>query len=282
MPTDPGTLYVVATPIGNLDDITLRALRILREVDLVAAEHVPVAVALLRHFEIETSVVAYHDHGPEAGRIVGRMLNGESVALTSDAGTPGMSDPGHALVAASRDAGLRVVPIPGPTASAALWSAAGIAGADFRNHGFLPRKPSAVRRALVELAEEGRPAIVYEAPRRLHSTLAAIAQIIPDAQLTIGRELTKLHEQIWTGRPEEAREEFSDPRGEFTILLVPPPPDTESWSDAQISEALAEAAAQGASRSQAARHVAQRSGRPRREIYALWPFPEQTRHDQTE
>ncbi len=281
MPTDPGALYVVATPIGNLEDITLRALRILREVDLVAAEHVPVARALLRHFEIETSVVAYHDHGPEAEQIASRMLQGESVALTSDAGTPGMSDPGHALVAASRRAGLRVVPIPGPTSSAALWSAAGIAGADFRNYGFLPRKPSSVRQALVELAEQGRPVIVYEAPRRLKSTLAAIAQIIPDAQLTIGRELTKLHEQIWTGRPAEALDEFGDPRGEFTILLIPPPPDTESWSDAQISEALAEAAAQGASRSQAARHVAQRSGRPRREIYALWPFPEQPRHFQT-
>ena len=282
MPTDPGTLYVVATPIGNLEDITLRALRILRDVDLIAAEHVPVARALLRHFDIETSVVAYHDHGPEAEQIVRRMLQGESVALTSDAGTPGMSDPGHSLVAASRGAGLSVVPIPGATASAALWSVAGLAGADFHNYGFLPRKPSAVRRALVDLAEQSRPAIVYEAPRRLQSTLAAIAQVIPDAQLTIGRELTKLHEQIWTGRPEEALNEFSDPRGEFTILLIPPPPDTESWSDAQISEALAEAAAQGASRSQAARHVARRSSRPRREIYALWPFSQQGPHDQTE
>ncbi len=282
MSADPGTLYVVATPIGNLEDITLRALRTLREVDLVAAEHVPVARALLRHFKIDTTVVAYHDHGPEAEQILRRMLDGESVALTSDAGTPGMSDPGHALVDATRRAGLRVVPIPGVTASAALWSAAGIAGADFRYYGFLPRKPSAVRSALVELAEQGRPAIVYEAPRRLQATLAAIAQIIPDADLTIGRELTKLHEQIWTGRPEEALNEFIDPRGEFTILLIPPPPDTESWSDAQIAEALSEAAAQGASRSQAARHVSQLSGRLRREIYALWPFPEHARHSQTE
>lgn len=282
MSPDPGTLYVVATPIGNLEDITLRALRILREVDVVAAEHVPVARALLRHFEIDTTVVAYHDHGPEAEQIVLRMLQGESVALTSDAGTPGMSDPGHSLVAASRDAGVRVVPIPGATASAALWSAAGMAGADFRNFGFLPRKPSAVRRTLVELAEQGRPAVMYEAPRRLQATLAAISQIVPDARLIVGRELTKLHEQIWTGRPDQALMEFSDPRGEFTILLIPPPPDAESWSDAQISEALAEAAAQGASRSQAARHVAQRSARPRREVYALWPFPEQARHAQTE
>ena len=272
MPSDPGTLYVVATPIGNLEDITLRALRILREVDLIAAEHVPVARALLRHFDIETSVVPYHDHGPESEQIVRRMLDGESVALTSDAGTPGMSDPGHTLVAACRRAGLRVVPIPGPAASAVLWSVAGIAGADFHNYGFLPRKPSAVRRTLIELAEEGRPTIVYEAPRRLQSTLAAIAQLIPDAQLTIGRELTKLHEQIWRGSPSEAVDEFREPRGEFTILIVPPPESEAAWSDAQIASALEDAAAQGASRSQAARYVAQQSGRPRREVYALWPF----------
>ena len=272
MPSDPGTLYVVATPIGNLEDITLRALRVLREVDLVAAEHVPVALTLLRHYEIDTPVTPYHDRGPEPQQLVERLRGGESIAIVSDAGTPGLSDPAHAVVAAARVAGLTVAPIPGASAGATLWSAAGIAGSDVRHYGFLPRKPAAVRRTIAELAEQGRPVIVFEAPRRLRATLEELARIAPGSQLTVGRELTKLHEQIWTGSPAEALEEFSEPRGEFTLLIVPPVGDQTPWTDAEIAEALAEAAAQGASRSQAARHVAQQSGRPRREIYALWPF----------
>ncbi len=272
MPSDPGTLYVVATPIGNLEDITLRALRVLREVDLVAAEHVPVALTLLRHFEIDTPVTAYHDRGPEPLQLVERLRGGESIAIVSDAGTPGLSDPAHAVVAAAREAGLTVSPIPGASAGATLWSAAGIAGSDVRHYGFLPRKPAAVRRTIAEFAEQGRPVIAFEAPRRLRATLEQLARIAPGAELTIGRELTKLHEQIWTGSPAEALEEFSEPRGEFTLLIVPPVGEQTPWTDAEIAQALAEAAAQGASRSQAARHVAQQSGRPRREIYALWPF----------
>ena len=275
MPSDPGTLYVVATPIGNLEDITLRALRTLREVDLIAAEHVPVALTLLRHFEIDTPVTAYHDRGPEPQQLVERLRGGESIAIVSDAGTPGLSDPAHAVVAAAREAGLTVAPIPGASAGATLWSAAGLAGSDLRHYGFLPRKPAAVRRTLVELAEQGRPTIVFEAPRRLRATLEQLARIMPGAQLTVGRELTKLHEQIWSGSPAEALDEFGEPRGEFTLLIVPPAGDEPQWTDAEIADALAEAAAQGASRSQAARHVAQQSGRPRREVYGLWPFAQE-------
>ena len=267
-----GVLYVVATPIGNLEDITLRALRVLREVDLIAAEHVPVALTLLRHFEIETPVTPYHDRGPDAQRLVERMKSGQAVALVSDAGTPGLSDPAHAVVDAADDAGISVVPIPGASAVIALWSVSGLPSANLVCHGFLPRRPAAVRRTLLELAERGLPVIVFEAPRRLTSTLTELSRIVPDARLIIGRELTKLHEQIWSGSPAEALDEFSEPRGEFTLLIVPPAGEEPQWSDAEIAEALAEAAAQGASRSQAARHVAQQSGRPRLEVYALWPF----------
>lgn len=275
MPKDPGTLYVVATPIGNLDDITLRALKTLREVDLVAAEHVPVALTLLRHFEVETPVIPYHDQGPEPRLLVDRLRRGQSIAIVSDAGTPGLSDPAHAAVSAARDAGFRVAPIPGASAGATLWSAAGIPGSDFHHYGFLPRKPSAVRRTMVEVAEQGRPVIVFEAPRRLLSTLEQIERIMPDAQLVVGRELTKLHEQIWSGSPVDALDEFSEPRGEFTILIIPPAGEQQHWTDAEIADALADAASQGASRPQAARHVARQSGRPRRDVYALWPFDPQ-------
>lgn len=272
MPTDPGTLYVVATPIGNLEDITLRALRILAEVDLIAAEHVPVARTLLRHYEIDTPVLPYHDRGPDAQRLVSRIEQGQSVALVSDAGTPGVSDPGRNLVAAAVEANIDVVPIPGAAASVALWSVSGADAPQAMLHGFLPRKANERRRAIHDLASLARPSIVFESPRRLRDTLQDIADAVPDAHLVVGRELTKLHEQIWRGTPAEALDEFTEPRGEFTIILTPPPDGSQPWSDDDIAQALAEASSQGASRSQAARFVAQQSGRPRREVYVLWPF----------
>lgn len=269
---EPGILYVVATPIGNLEDITIRALRILREVDLIAAEHVPVALTLLRHFEIDTPVLPYHDRGPDAQRLIGRMQQGESVALVSDAGTPGVSDPGRNLVAAAVDADLTVIPIPGPAASIALWSVGGSDSPHVSLHGFLPRKKGERRDAIRTIAERGEPTIIFESPRRLRDTLRDIADATPDSRLVVGRELTKLHEQIWRGTPSEALTAFSEPRGEFTILLIPPASGLPRWTDAEVADALADAASQGASRSQAARHVAQQSGRPRREVYTLWPF----------
>ena len=267
-----GVLYVVATPIGNLEDITLRALRILGEVDLIAAEHVPVARALLRHYEIDTPVVPYHDRSADARRLVERMRQGQSVALVSDAGTPGVSDPGRRLVAAAVEADIAVAPIPGPASSTALWSVSGVESPQVHLYGFLPRKSGERRSALQAIAARESGTIVFESPRRVHDLLSDLAAIMPDTYLVIGRELTKLHEQIWRGSPTEALREFDEPRGEFTILIVPPLSETPRWTDSEVAKALAEAASQGASRSQAARYVAQQSGRPRREVYTLWPF----------
>lgn len=268
----PGVLYVVATPIGNLEDITLRALRILREVDLIAAEHVPVARTLMRHYEIDTPVLPYHDQGPDARRLVERIERGQSVALVSDAGTPGVSDPGRNLVAAAAEAEILVVPIPGAAASITLFSVSGADSPQAMLYGFLPRKSKQRRETIRELASLGKPSIVFESPRRIRDTFQDIADAVPDARLVVGRELTKLHEQIWRGTPAQALEEFSEPRGEFTILIIPPVGEQRGWTDSEIADAMAEAASQGASRSQAARIVAQRSGRPRREVYAIWPF----------
>ena len=267
-----GVLYVVATPIGNLEDITLRALRVLGEVDLIAAEHVPVARVLLRHYEIETPVIPYHDRGPDAQRLVDQMKHGDTVALVSDAGTPGVSDPGRNLVAAAVDSDISVVPIPGAASSIALWSISGAESPRVHLFGFLPRKAKERRQAIQELAELDSGSLIFESPRRVVDTLNDLADLIPNAGLVIGRELTKLHEQVWRGSPAEALTEFTDPRGEFTILIIPPAGEEARWSDAEIADALAQAASEGASRSQAARLVAQQSGRPRREIYALWPF----------
>ncbi len=269
---ESGLLYVVATPIGNLEDITLRALRILGEVDLIAAEHVPVARALLRHFEIDTQVIPYHDRGPDPQRLVERIHSGQTVALVSDAGTPGVSDPGRNLIAAAVEADLQVVPIPGPAASVALWSVSGADSPNVYLHGFLPRKSGERRAVLQQFTERATGTIIFESPRRIPDTLRDIADVIPDAHLVIGRELTKLHEQIWRGSPIEALTEFAEPRGEFSVLIIPPPGEPRRWTDVEIADALADASVQGASRSQAARFVAQQSGRPRRDVYALWPF----------
>ena len=220
---EPGLLYVVATPIGNLEDITLRALRILGEVDLIAAEHVPVARTLLRHFEIDTQVIPYHDRGPDPQRLVERIQGGQTVALVSDAGTPGVSDPGRNLIAAAVEADLQVVPIPGPAASIALWSVSGADSPNVYLHGFLPRKSGERRAVLQQFAERATGTIIFESPRRIPDTLRDIADVIPDAHLVIGRELTKLHEQIWRGSPAEALTEFAEPRGEFSVLIIPPP-----------------------------------------------------------
>ena len=273
--SQPGVLYVVATPIGNLEDITLRALRILREVDLIAAEHVPVARTLLRHYEIDTKVVPYHDRGPDPQRLIEQMHSGRSVALVSDAGTPGVSDPGRNLVAAAIEADITVVPIPGAASSIALWSVSGAESAQVQLHGFLPRKTNDRRETLRHLLTLDCPSIVFESPRRIEGLFKDLFDLAPDANLVVGREMTKLHEQIWRGSPAEALEAFSTPRGEFSVMIIPPQGEQPSWTDTEISDALAEAASQGASRSQAARYVAQQSGRPRREVYALWPFDQQ-------
>lgn len=272
MSSSGGSLFVVATPIGNLEDISLRALRVLREVDLIAAEHVPVARTLLRHFDIATNVVPYHDAGDDAMRLLQRMQDGDSIALVSDAGTPGVSDPGRELINAALKARLRVVPIPGAAAPIALWSVSGLTSPEVAIYGFLPRKRSQRRAALLELLERSIPTLLFEAPHRLLACLSDMELVMPAARLIVGRELTKLHEQIWRGTPAEASEAFLEPRGEFTILVIPPDAANTVWSDADIANALAEAASQGASRSQAAKFVAQQSGRPRRDIYRLWPF----------
>ncbi len=272
MSSSGGSLFVVATPIGNLEDISLRALRVLREVDLIAAEHVPVARTLLRHFDITTNVVPYHDAGDDAMRLLQRMQDGDSIALVSDAGTPGVSDPGRELINAALKAQLRVVPIPGAAAPIALWSVSGLTSPEVAIYGFLPRKRSQRRAALLELLERSIPTLLFEAPHRLLACFSDMELVMPAARLIVGRELTKLHEQIWRGTPAEASEAFLEPRGEFTILVIPPDAANTVWSDADIANALAEAASQGASRSQAAKFVAQQSGRPRRDIYRLWPF----------
>ena len=197
----PGILYVVATPIGNLEDVTFRAVRILREVSLIAAEDTRRTSRLLQHYSIATPTTSLHEHNEEAktARLIQRLSDGESVALVSDAGTPVVSDPGVRLVAAAHAAGIRVEPVPGASAVMAAFSAAGIGGGEFLFLGFPPAKASARRTWLERVAKEKRPLVVYEAPHRIRDTLEVMLSVFGDRIVAVGRELTKAHEELVVG-----------------------------------------------------------------------------------
>lgn len=223
----PGTLYVVATPIGNLDDITARALKVLRDVALIAAEDTRHSARLLRHFGIETPLAACHDHNERdaGGRFITRLLAGEDVALVSDAGTPLISDPGFHLVRAARAQGIRVSPIPGACALIAALSAAGLPSDRFSFEGFLPAKAVGRQGRLAALREDPRTLIFYEAPHRLDDCVADLVTIFgPDRHVVLGRELTKTFETL-RGLPAGElqawiRADLDQQRGECVLLVA--------------------------------------------------------------
>ena len=219
----PGTLYVVATPIGNLEDLTLRALRVLKEADLIACEDTRRTRALLSHFGVHASVTSYFEHNKLAkGEVLLRALReGKSVALVTDAGTPGISDPGFMIVRQARDAGIAVVPIPGPSAVVAALSAAGVPGDRFVFEGFLPVKPGRRLHRLEALRALGTTVVCYESPHRIVAALEAIAQVFGDAEIVVARELTKQFEEIVRDTPARLAGRFSSgrARGEFTLVI---------------------------------------------------------------
>ncbi len=217
-------LYVVATPIGNLEDLSPRAARVLAEVDRIAAEDTRRTVNLLRHLGIEKPVSSYYDavEARKAPALVEELVAGKSLALVSDAGTPLVSDPGYRLVRAAIEAGVRVVPIPGPTALATLLAVSGLPCERFVFEGFLPAKPGKRRKRLESLREETRTIVLYESPYHVLRTLAEIEEILGDRAVVIGRELTKLHEEIVRGRVAEVRAQLEGKptRGEYTVLVA--------------------------------------------------------------
>jgi len=218
-----GTLYIVATPIGNLEDITLRAIRILKEADLVAAEDTRHSRHLLDRYEISTQLTSYHDHNKEekAPVLVARMLEGKSVALVSDAGTPGISDPGYFLINLAIDQNIPVVPIPGATAAIAALSVSGMPTDRFVFEGFLPAKQLARHKRLQELVHEERTIIFYEAPHKIIRAVEDMLTVLGDRQAVITRELTKIHEETIRGPLSEAlkRLQTGSIKGEFTVIV---------------------------------------------------------------
>ncbi len=218
-----GILYVVATPIGNLEDITLRAVRILREVDLVAAEDTRHTRKLLAHLDIHTPLTSFHAHSGTARleRILRDLEDGKNVALVTDAGTPGIADPGQPLIAAAVEKGVPVVPVPGPTAAAAATSIAGFPGSMFCFLGFLPGRPSRRRRLLESMAELPLTLVIYASPYRLVEDLETCLACLGDREIVVARELTKVHEEVLRGTITEMLTHFAEiqPRGEFTLVV---------------------------------------------------------------
>ena len=219
----PGTLYVVATPIGNLEDVTLRALRVLREVALIAAEDTRRTSRLLQHYSISTPTTSLHQHNERqrSAALVSRLESGESIALVSDAGTPVVSDPGASLVAAAHAAGIRVEPIPGASAALAALSASGLPANEFLFVGFPPVRGNARKSWFAALTAETRTLILYEAPHRIRQTLEALAASLGDRTVALGRELTKVHEELVVRPISGHLEHFGEPRGEYTLIVAP-------------------------------------------------------------
>jgi 16S rRNA (cytidine1402-2'-O)-methyltransferase len=273
----PGSLYIVATPIGNLEDVTLRALRILREADLVAAEDTRHTRKLLSHYEIKTPLTAYHQHsdpGVVEGLIRRIRDDGQSIAFVTDAGTPGVSDPGPELVAAAIAAGVPVVPIPGPSAALSALVGSGLPAARWAFEGFLPRTRSSRLAKLAALAAEPRTLIFYEAGNRTVDTLREMAAAFgADRPAAVGRELTKKHEEFVRGPISIVLAHYTNeaPRGEVTIVIAGrdaatiPEPDAAAPT---LAEALAAALARGMSERDAVREVSTVLGLSRREVYA--------------
>lgn len=269
-----GTLYVVATPIGNLEDIGLRALRVLDEVGLVAAEDTRVTRKLLARHGLNTPLTSFHAHSrPEKRAALVERLTAGDIALVTDAGTPGISDPGAALVRDARALGHTVVAIPGPSAVAAALSVSGFSADNYMFLGYLPRRAAERRRALEEVAAVRMTVVVFEAPHRFQAALADLLAAFGDREICVARELTKRFEECWTGRISDAVERWTaePPKGEFTLVIAgAKAPETDVWDDEAVIRSLDRLRAEGISARVASRELAAESSRPAREIYDLW------------
>ena len=268
-----GVLYVVATPIGNLEDITLRALRVLREVDLIAAEDTRVTRKLLSHYDIHTPLTSLHAYSPptKIAQLVQRLKAGEKIALVTDAGTPTLSDPGSALIRRVREEGIPAVCVPGASAVTAAVSLVGLPEGRFVFDGFPPRKPKERRAYLHTLIGEHRAIVWFEAPHRLCSLLKDTLEVLGDCELFIARELTKQFEEVRLARVSEWLAYFGQnpPRGEFTLILLPQGEKPKPASEDPM-QLVGELVAQGRTEREALREAARRCGVSRRELYALW------------
>lgn len=276
-----GVLYLCATPIGNLEDITLRVLRILKEADLVAAEDTRHTRKLLNHFSIATPLTSYHEHNKtrKTPELLALLEEGRKIALVSDAGMPGISDPGLELVQGAIEAGIQVVPLPGSSAALTALVVSGLPTDRFTFEGFLPREKRRRQEALQQLAGETRTMIFYEAPHRVLATLADLQSIFGERRLAVARELTKQYEEVFRGTAGEALTHFSQasPRGEFCLVVAGGenqgsrqgrvPGRREEWEQLTVEEHVAHLVAKGIARKEAVKEVAKLRGLPKNQVY---------------
>lgn len=274
-PTDnvtTGTLYVCGTPIGNLSDVTVRMLDTLREADVIAAEDTRQVAKLLTRFSIETPTLAYHEHNEasQAPRLISRLKAGQTVALVSDAGMPGISDPGEAVIQAAIREGIPVVPIPGPVAAVTGLVISGLPTARWVFEGFLPREGKARRRMLRTLVSEPRTLVFYEGPHRLLDTLTDMAEAFgADRPVAVARELTKTFEEVVRGTLTEAIAHFTahEPRGEITLIVGGSHDEAKPLAEADLDTRLISLLAQGMSKQDASKQIARELGVPKRDAY---------------
>jgi 16S rRNA (cytidine1402-2'-O)-methyltransferase len=269
-------LYVVSTPIGNLEDITYRAVRILKEVDWIACEDTRTTRRLLDHYGISKPAVSYHEHN-ETGRaaeLIGRIEQGETGALVSDAGTPLLSDPGYRLVHAAAEAGIRVEALPGPSALLAGLVVSGLPTDRFLFVGFFPAKQGQRRHLLESLADEAATLVFYEAPHRIVETLEDIAAVLGERRMVVGRELTKMHEETLRGTADEIRESLiarEAVRGEFVVMIGKA--DAPRVDEVPIETTIETLIGAGIDRMEAIKTVARERGLSKREVYKLISGP---------
>lgn len=274
MKVQSGTLYLVGTPIGNLEDMTFRAIQVLQNVQTIAAEDTRHTGKLLQHFQITTPQVSYHDHNRRSRHteLLRRLQTGNAIALVTDAGMPGISDPGYELVQACVNADIPVVPIPGVSAVTTALSASGLPTDRFAFEGFLPAKSQERRNHLEILCTETRTLVFYEAPHRLRAVLRDMLELWGENRsIVLARELTKLHEQFWRGTLAAANDYYQtrEPQGEFTIVVSGYEMIEPVLSESALKAELQQLLQQGLSRSQASRQLAQQTSLPRRQIYQL-------------
>lgn len=263
-----GKLYICPTPIGNLEDITLRSLRVLKEVDLIAAEDTRHSIKLLNHYDIKTPMTSYHEHNKaqKGDYLLARLLEGEDLALITDAGMPGISDPGEDLIKLAIENQIEVVGLPGATASITALVVSGLPTEKFAFQGFLPVKQGARLRELEKLEAEERTLILYEAPHRIVNILEDIKAIMGDRQIALARELTKLHEEVFRGRISQALASLGDkkPRGEFVIVIAGKEILQE---EVDIKEEIIRYMEKGLSKKDAVKEVAENHNLPRNQVY---------------
>jgi len=265
------TLYIVATPIGNLEDISGRALRILREVKLIAAEDTRKTRRLLGAYDIKTPMTSYHEHNKQTklDYLLSCLENGD-LALVSEAGMPGLSDPGYELIQASNQRGIPVVPIPGPSAVITALVISGLPTDRFTYIGFLPHKANARQRLLQSVADEPGTIVALESPHRLLTSLKAMMLVLGDRHIAVCRELTKLHEEVFRGTVSQAIEHFARPRGEFTLVIEGKREKEKPPLTRKIERQLHYMYLSGVSAKEAVAEVAKETGLSRKELYQAW------------